>query len=63
MLIAIENIVDEPVDDGGFADSLIAQEYNFVLEKWRNAALTEIEIAYVGHGMGSLKFKMDYRML
>lgn len=55
MLIAIKNIVDEPVDDGGFADGLIAQEYNFVFEEWRNAALTEIEIAYVGHGMGSLK--------
>ena len=38
MLIAIEYVVDETVYDGGFADCLVAQKDDFVLEQWGNAA-------------------------
>ena len=55
MLITIKDVVDESIDDGGFTDSLIAQEDNFVLKEGRNAALTQVEIAYISHVMGSLK--------
>jgi hypothetical protein len=33
MLISIKDVVDEPVDDGGFADCLVTQKYNFVFEE------------------------------
>jgi hypothetical protein len=50
MLVAIKNVVNEAVDDGGFADSLIPQEYDFIFEKGRNAPFTEVEVADVCHG-------------
>ena len=61
MLVAIENIVDESINYGGFANCLIAQEDDLVLEQGWNAALTEVKIADVCHV--SVKFKMDYRIL
>ena len=55
MLVAIENVVNESIDDGWFAHCLVAQKYDFVLQEGRNAAFAEVEIAYIRHGMGSLK--------
>lgn len=55
MLVAIENVVDESVDDRWFAHCLVAQKYDLVLQEGRNAAFAEVEIAYIRHGMGSLK--------
>lgn len=49
MLIAIENIIDEAVDDGRLADSLIAQKHNFVLEEGRDRALREVQVARICH--------------
>lgn len=49
VLVAIEDIVDESVDYGGFTHSLIAQEDDLVLEEGWNTALTEVEVADVCH--------------
>ncbi len=56
MLVAIENVVDESVDYRWFAHCLVTQKYDLVLQQGRNAALTQVKIAYIRHGMGSLKF-------
>ena len=42
MLVAIENVVNEPVDDWRLSDCLVAQKNDLVLEKGWNAALTEV---------------------
>lgn len=49
MLVAIEDVVDEAVDDGGLADGLVAQEHDFVLEQWRDGALGQVQVAYICH--------------
>lgn len=49
MLIAVENIIDESVDDGGLAHGLISQEDDLVLEQGRDSALREVQIANVRH--------------
>lgn len=50
MLVAVENVVDESVDDRGFTDSLIAQEDDLVLEQGWNTTFAEIEVADICHG-------------
>ena len=55
MLVSIENVVDESIDDGGFTDGLIAQKYDLVLQQRWDATFTQVKIAYISHGMGSLK--------
>lgn len=42
MLVAIEDVVNEAVDDGGLTDGLISQEDDFVFEKRRNCSFGEI---------------------
>lgn len=42
MLVAIENIVDEAIDDGGLAYCLIPQEDDLVFEQRRYGSLGEI---------------------
>ena len=42
MLVAIEDIVDEAVDDGGLSHSLISQKYNFVFKQRWYGSLGEI---------------------
>ncbi len=42
MFIAIEDVVDEAVDDGGLADCLVAEEDDLVLEEGRDGALGEV---------------------
>ena len=50
MVVAIEDIVDESIDNGGFADGLVPEEHNFILQKGRDGpALAEVEITKVGH--------------
>lgn len=49
MLVAIENIVDEAVDDGGFAHGLVSQEDYLVFEEGRDGALRKVEVADVCH--------------
>ena len=49
MLIAIEDVVNETIDDRGLADSLIAQEYDFIFEEWGDSSLRQVQIAYICH--------------
>lgn len=42
MLVAVEDVVDETVDDRGFADGLVAQEDDLVFEEGRNGALRQV---------------------
>ena len=42
MFVSIEYVVDESVDDGGLADSLVSKEDDFVFEEGRNGAFGEI---------------------
>ena len=49
MLVAIEDVVDEAVDDGGLAHGLVAQEDDLVLEQGRNSALRQVQVADVRH--------------
>jgi hypothetical protein len=42
MLVAVEDVVDEAVDDGGLADGLVAQENYLVFEQGRDGALREV---------------------
>ncbi len=49
MLVAVEDVVDEAVDDGGFAHSLVAQEDDLVLEQWGDGALGQVQVAYICH--------------
>lgn len=49
MLIAIEDVINEAVDDGGFSNSLVPEEDNFIFEERRDSSLAEVEVAYVGH--------------
>jgi hypothetical protein len=42
MLVAIEDIVDEPIDDRRLSDSLIPQEDDLVFEQRRYGSLREI---------------------
>lgn len=58
MLVAIENIVNESVDDGRFSYSLVAQKNYFVLEQWRDASLAEVQVTYICHAKMILKFKL-----
>lgn len=51
MLVAIKDIIDKSVDDGGLADSLVAQENDFVLENRGDGTLAEVEVADIGHGV------------
>lgn len=47
MIIAIKNVVDEPVNDGGLPYSLVAEEDDLVLEDWGDAVLADVEVADV----------------
>lgn len=49
MFVAVEDVVDETVDDRGLTDCLVAEEDDLVLQKGRNGALGEVQIAYVSH--------------
>lgn len=49
MLIAVEDIIDESVDDGRLSHSLIPQKNYLVLEKGRNSALRQVQVANVRH--------------
>lgn len=49
MLVAIEDIVDEAVDDGGLSDGLVAQEHYLVLQQGWDGPLRQIQVADVGH--------------
>jgi len=42
MFIAVENIVDETVDDGGFAYCLVSEEDDLVFKEGRDGSLREI---------------------
>ena len=42
MFVAIEDVVDEAVDDGGLADSLITEKDDFVFEKRGDGALGKV---------------------
>ena len=42
MFVAIEDVVDEAVDDGGFPDCLIAEKDDFVFEKRGDGALEKV---------------------
>jgi len=49
VFIAIENVIDEAVDDRRLSNGLITQENNLVFEQGRDSALGKIEIADVCH--------------
>ena len=49
MLVAIEDVVDEAVDDGGLAHGLVAQEDYLVLQQRRDRALRQVQVADVRH--------------
>lgn len=49
MFVAVEDIIDESVDDGGLAHSLVSQEDDLVLEQGRDSALREVQVANVRH--------------
>ena len=42
MFVAVEDVVDEAVDDGGLADCLVAQKHDLVFEEGRYGAPGEI---------------------
>ena len=42
MLVSIEDIVDESVNNGGLAHSLVSQEDDLVFEEGRDGAFGEI---------------------
>jgi hypothetical protein len=42
MLVAVEDVVDEAVDDGGLAHCLVAQEDDLVFQQGRDRSLREI---------------------
>jgi hypothetical protein len=42
MLVAVEDVVDEAVNDGGLTYCLIAQEHDFVFEEGRYGSLGQI---------------------
>lgn len=49
MLVAVEDVVDEAVNDRGLAHRLVAQEHDLVLEQRRNGALRQVQVADVRH--------------
>lgn len=49
MLIAVEDVIDESVDDGGLPHRLIPQKDYLVFEQRRNSALREVQVANVRH--------------
>lgn len=49
MFVAVKDVVDETVDDGGLAHCLVAQKDDLVLEEWRDGALGEVKVADVCH--------------
>ena len=49
MFIAIKDVIDKSVDDGGLAHSLVAKENDFVLEDRGDGALAEVEVADIRH--------------
>lgn len=49
MLVAVEDVVDEAVYDGGFAHGLVAQEDNLVFQQRRDRPLREVQVADVCH--------------
>ena len=42
MLVAVEDVVDESIDDGRLADCLVSEEDDLVLQQWRDGPLREI---------------------
>lgn len=42
MFVAIENIVDEAVDDGRLPDCLVTEKDYLVFEQWRDRSLRQI---------------------
>lgn len=42
MLIAIKDVIDKAVDDGGFPHCLITQEHDFVFQQGWDGALAEV---------------------
>lgn len=42
MFVAVEDIVDESVDNGGLANCLISQEHDLVFEQRRDRPLRQI---------------------
>lgn len=57
MLVAIEDVVNEAVDDGRLTDGLISQKDDFVFEKRRNCSFGEIQIADIGCHLKIIKRK------
>ena len=49
MIGAVKDIIDEAIDDGGLADSLVAQENYFIFEEGRDCSFWDIEVAYIIH--------------
>ena len=49
MLIAVEDVVDEAVDDGRLPHRLVPQEHYFVFQQRRDRPLGKIQVAYVCH--------------
>jgi hypothetical protein len=49
MFVAVEDVVDEAVDDRRLPHCLISQEDDLVLQKRRNRSFGEVQVAYVRH--------------
>lgn len=49
MLIAIEDIIDEPIDDRRLTYSLVAEEHDFVLQERWDSALSQVKVARICH--------------
>jgi hypothetical protein len=47
MFVAVEDVVDEAVDDGGLAHCLVSQEHDFVFKERGDGPLREIQIANI----------------
>lgn len=49
MFIAVEYVIDEAINDGGFAYGLVPEEHYLVLQQRRNRALRQVQVARVRH--------------
>jgi hypothetical protein len=49
VLVAVEDIVDEAVNDGGLPHGLVPQKYDLILQQGRNRSLRQVQVAYVRH--------------
>lgn len=56
MLVAIEDIIDKSVDNGGLANCLISEEDYLVFEDRRDCVFADVKVADVSHCI----FKKNY---